>query len=421
MYQGACILGRGGEEDAVLSLIYSFFAGSYKISVDKASMTTAADALFRAGIKYRGTEAGDGEWCSFYVDSSDMKAVRSLFGSNGIEADYSDIRGFPLLLRFLRRRPGISAGVIAFAAIMWISGRVIWDFTFEGNENVPDGEIMEMLSELGCDYGAYIPDIDFDSLQAFFLAKSKNVAWLSVNMRGNRAFVEVSEISHGNTKDLSGKYANIVASEDGQVTLVLPSNGEAAVESGAVVKKGDILISGVVHARDAVLEDKVRYEYAAGEVMAYVNRSVSVKVPFENERKVYTGESYEEKRVKIFKKNINLFSKGRIKYTTYDKIEENEQLCLLGIIPLPVWIEKTTYREYENVPLTLDSGEAMDAAFSELRDRMDEELSNCELVSKRIVTVPEDDGFVIRCDMVCLSNIAEVREFSADPESNSNQ
>lgn len=377
-------------------------------------MSIAADVLYQREVKYRNSKIEKDGSFSFSAPPSELEGLRCEFEERSVCATYSDITGLPRIIRFLCRRPGILAGIIVFIITMWISGRVVWGFTVNGNDNVSENEILEALSEQGCDYGSYIPGIDFDSLQAFFLAGSKDIAWLSVNMKGNRAFVEVIESKHIEESGAGEKYANLVASEDGRVSLVLPSSGSPEISQGDIVKKGDILISGVVHTRDAVLEDKVRYEYASGSVLAYVNKSVSVKIPFESEKKVFTGEKYEENRVKIFKKNINLFSKGRIEYTTYDKIEEAEQVSLFGWIKLPVWNCRTTYREYENVPVNIDSGEAAALAAAELRERMDEELEGCELTSKKITTEYEDDGIVIRCDMTCLADIAETKEFYAE-------
>ena len=60
-----------------------------------------------------------------------------------------------------------------------------------------------------------------------------------------------------------GTYANIVADCDGVVEEVNVVEGQAAVFPGQLVRKGQVLISGVVDGKDG----EFRYEYAEGEVM----------------------------------------------------------------------------------------------------------------------------------------------------------
>ena len=321
------------------------------------------------------------------------------------------VRGLPHILFSLLRRPGIVVGVLFFIVVTVMSGRIIWNIEIKGNEKVSDGEIISLLEELGCSYGDDFRELDFDKLNSDFLVRSENISWISVNMTGNCAMVQVRELrpggSGGKTENVG---SNIVAAENGQIMLIKTEAGEVSVNNGDVVKKGDLLISGVVPLR----EGGVRFEYAKGEALAYVSRIVDVSIPLKTTKKVYTGEEMTKKSVKIFKKSINLFLNYGIEYTTYDKIVESERFYLFGVIPMPVWVDKVTYREYRNSEAVLDVDAAVSAGIRELRSDLDDILETCEIVRVKQICDISDGGVTLKMELLCITDIAETVEFTTE-------
>ena len=82
------------------------------------------------------------------------------------------------------------------------------------------------------------------------------------------------------------------------------------------------------------------------------------------------------------------------------------------MIPLPFWVEKTEYREYTEHETELTPEQAMVAAKKKLREMSDEVLDDAELISKKIIVLPEKDGITLRCDMVCRTDIGKTVEFT---------
>ena len=388
--------------------IFYYFRGSYKVTVEESFKRDAVNIMYVHQIHYYKPRLIEDGSFAFRIFSNDYDAIKTLFEDSGIHYEISDIMGIPRTIRFLKRRPGIACGILIFFSIIWLSSRVIWNFSVTGNDSVPESDILSLLDDLGCGYGDFIPTIDFDSLHAKFLSESDNIAWISVNMKGTHANVEVREVINGN-RDVrdEGTYANIIASEDAQIMSLRITEGTAQVVPGDVVKKGDILISGVI----PVKEDKIRYEYAEGVVEAYVKRVIEVEIPVDGRKKAYTGNSKSEKSIKIFKNSLNLFRKSGIEYSTYDKIEKNNQVMLFGMIPLPVWMNETIYKEYGYIGGALSEEEAVATGMTELRDRMDEIMESSELISNKMTSEMTDSTYRIRCDMICAADIAQIKEF----------
>ena len=389
--------------------LFTYFIGTYLVCVSPSDRTKAVAVMYEHGLYYSHSKLADNGTYSFVATSITFQNLQKLFKAHNIEYTHSSINGFPKAVNFIFKRPGIIVGFFIFLTFMIISSRTVWSIQISGNSTVPDGDILALLEELGCGYGDYIPGIDFDVLHARFIARSENISWIAVNMKGNHANVEVLETKNTDTNSKEkGAYANIIAKEDAQVVIIKTAAGVPAVSEGDTVKKGELLVSGIIGVR----EGKVRYEYAEAEVLAYVPRIIEIKIPLTSNEKSYTGNIFEEKTLKILKKSINLSAKGGIKYAVYDKIIDNRQIMLFGRFPLPIWLETTVYKEYTYTSKLSSQEDAISSAMAELRHELDTVLETSELITNSISTEISDDFFAIKYEMICLTNIAEVCEFS---------
>ncbi len=395
----------------MLKDIFAYFSGYCYFVVKHEYRTIAADAVYRHGIKCYNTRLEkDGTYRLKIPIYNAAKASR-VFDSEKIEYEKSDVKGIPFYLRFFVSRPGIGLGMIIFFTVMWLSGKTVWKINVEGNEKYSDEYIVNQLEELGFGYGTYIPSVDFDQMHSEYLAKFSEISWISVNMNGTYANVQVREKRLGervNHED--GGYANIIASEDGVIAHEETSSGIPLIKQGDVVRKGELLVSGVVPLRNG----GHRYSYAESKVYAYVPRYLEVEVPFKTTEKVYTGESFTKKTVKIFKKSINLSINSGFEYTTYDKIIRSRRISVFDSIPLPVWIDETEYREYYYVEKTLTKDAAVSAALAELRDRLDSILEEAEITSISFAYEISENRFIIKCDLTCIADISEIVEFTVN-------
>lgn len=388
--------------------LFFYFVGNYSFSVELEAASTAANLLIKEHASPLCTVL-DESCYSFKLTASDARRVLPRFDECALPYVCSELRGLPRVFPFLRHRPGIALGALLLVAVSFLSARTVWGLEVVGNGTVPDSEILFLLEELGCGCGDYIPKMDIEQIQARFLAVNHDISWIAVNFSGNFATVEVIETDAPERVSRGAEvYANIVASEDAQVCLVKTEHGKRLVSGGDIVKEGELLISGVID----VNGDRVRYEYAAGEVLAYVTRKIELSVPFEHSVKTYTGSEKTQKTIKIFKKSINLFSKGGIEYSLYDKIKDDRQICLFGFRRLPIFVSETTYREYEYVSETLSPKRAEAMARLQLREELDALLEECELVSNKVCFDVTEDSFRVCYDMLCTTNIARVSEFT---------
>ena len=394
----------------MLKRIRNYLCGWREITICADQLTAAFDLIYKNELTFSSEKLTEDGSVTFTMREKDCRRFFTLTEEGGITYESSQLFGLPVTLDFLCRRPMIPLGIFLLLGWLFYSENLVWDIRIEGNTKTETAEIVNCLEELGFGVGTYYPSVNFNQLHANYVAGQDDIAWLSVYMHGTVAEVQVKEMyKDERVKPGENTYANVVATSAGVVESLNVYEGQAAVRPGDIVVPGQVLISGVVEMKDG----SVRYEYAAGEVICKTTDSAHVEISTERKKKVYTGQEKVKKSVKIFKKSINLFLKGGIEYSTCDKIDMMEQLCPFGLIPLPVWVSETVYKEYRTVTETVPPEVAAEDALRELHKLIKDKTAGAELTSQTVTTAFDNGIYTIDCLLYMLRDIGTTVEFTA--------
>lgn len=138
---------------------------------------------------------------------------------------------------------------------------------------------------------------ELDEIREKILDKYPSVLdWMEFVVTGMKIDVRVEERIITNT-DKDDKKCNIVAKKDGVISEILVTNGEAKVMINDYVRKGDILISGIIKHN----EEEKRITCAKGEVYATTWYKAKASIPFIINEYKKTG----NKRYNLVWKNKN--------------------------------------------------------------------------------------------------------------------
>lgn len=310
--------------------------------------------------------------------------------------------GLSYVIGKLIPRLGIVAGAILFIFILRFSSTHLWDIRISGNVNTDDDIIVDRLHELGVSVGMDIDRIDSDRVTVDFLNSFHDVSYMTLNIRGNVAYVNVIEaMNNGNGGDKSNSQAmNIVASCDSVIEDITVISGRAEVGRGRIVKKGDLLISGI----DGGI-DSTKICEANGEVLGRVNHSFCIEVPMSLTEKSYSEGKTVDFSVDFFDFSLNILKFSGKLPEFYDTIEYKEQLSAFGIINLPIFVRKRTVLPYTEKEIRLSDVEAVRIAYRRLSSEIASALSGSMLVSKTTEGFFEGDKFVLRSEVICIENI----------------
>ena len=197
--------------------------------------------------------------------------------------------------------------------------------------------------------------------------------------------------------------SNLIASVDGQIEALRITGGAITVKLGETVKKGDLLVSGIIDS--AALG--YRLVRARGEVLARTTLTYHVEIPYETTKKQYTGKFFSQKSIKIFSKTIKLFRKDSISPSSCDKIESERRIYLFGLIKLPIFITETEYAEYELVSRTLTQKEALQEASHRIRALYENDISEADILARYNSFTENENSITVKQQIECVINIAK--------------
>ena len=157
--------------------------------------------------------------------------------------------GLPFFLRTYRRRAGLLIGLALCITILSVLSGMVWTIAVTGNERVPTEDILRVMTAHGVKTGAWRKSLDPRGISAVAQRELPGVAWLSLNLRGSSAVVEVREIL---PKDEPAPDAprDIVAAKAGQLKILEIYAGSAAARPNQAVPAGALLAGGIVQNAD---------------------------------------------------------------------------------------------------------------------------------------------------------------------------
>jgi similar to stage IV sporulation protein len=279
----------------------------------------------------------------------------------------------------------------------------------QGNRSVDTASILKTLEECGVGVGRPSAGLDMGSVENRFLILSDDISWISVNIRGTVAEVEVREFVAGE-QDNDFAASNLVATRNGRVLEFDRVKGDIQVQIGEDVSEGQLLVGGVYGSETSPL----RFVRAQGGVIALCEREYTVSVPLEFEKKVYTGRTKAQKSIIFLNKEIKLFANSRNPYESCDIIEEERYIDFFGLGKLPFGIRTRTYAEYQTHTAVRTEQQASEQATFELWQQFATDAPDALLVGKHLVTELGEREYILRARIESVENIAKEVEIKIE-------
>ena len=353
-----------------------------------------------------------GEWatlCTSLVSWRRMKGIRDL--PQGLW-EVERVCGLPAILYRYRHRYGLAVGGLACTLLLALSGLVVWDVRVEGNERLSDGEVIACLQECGLQRGSLRSHLDIDRLENRVLIRSEEISWISVNLIGTVAQVEIRERETWAEEEEEEPIvaSNLVAARDGQIELFVDVRGNVVRRIGDVVRQGELLVSGIYDSATVGM----RLTRCHGQVIARTEHLFSAQVPYTYERKEYTGRVLTEKYLIFFEKEVKIFSNIGKKPSEYDIIERVTYGETFTGDLLPVGVRTVEYLEYTYKTCRRTEEEALSLARYRLRCEAEQVLRTGELLRESTQQVREEDGVRLTLSVEILENIALERRIEVD-------
>ena len=321
--------------------------------------------------------------------------------------------GVPFLLGRLRHRQALLVGLVGGGLALFLGSFFIWDFEIEGNEAVPEEQILRALEDCGVTIGTFGMSLDGESIRNHVLLEIPELSWIAVNVSGCQANVQVRERVEPPELVDEETPANVVARRAGLVLEVRDWNGMAAVLPGTAVMEGQLLISGVEDLETL----GARVLAGTGSVQARTWYSLTTTIPLQMETKRYTGREKTVLSLVLGKQRIKFSSNSSISGEKYDKITQRTPWSLLGV-PLPVTVVTETYRFYETETVTLDAAQAKALGEEILTEQLEAQVAPYGTVTSTLCTSRQrGDALEVTLAAECVEEIAQrVPIYTEEPD-----
>lgn len=342
---------------------------------------------------------------SFDIYRRNFKRLRKAVRKSHVKIHILKKRGLPHRTRNYRRRVGLAVGVLIIAVSLYLSSLFIWNIEVSGCESMSSQEVVTLLSENGFCAGKLKRKFNVREIENSFLKNNEKVSWISINIKGTTAFVEIREKSEKPEIIDAEEPCSIYAARDGVIASVSDYMGYSLVKPGDTVTAGDLIVSG-----DYTDKYGVQYKlHSYAKVMAYTTHTKTVTVPLNATEHIRTGKFKNKYSLKFIRFNIPLYFSNKIIYNNYDTTKSEKFLRLTDSFALPISLCKTTYTEVDISEYTKSREAALMDAYEQLYD-FEYNLVGIIVLGRDFEEQINDDSVTVKAVLNCYEDIGISRK-----------
>ena len=343
----------------------SFIRGYYTVVVEGLETESFLNYLIRNKIYVYNVNRIEKGKIQFNIDRENFKKLKKIYRSNNFSIKVKKQTGIPFIVKRIYTYRGMVICAIISLIILMSTSQFVTDVYITAPEGIDKTSLKKELYIQGVKPGVYKKSIDRKIVRDNIMSKFNQIAYVSINVKGTNIFVNITKKDESQNSKENSNYCNIIATKDGIIEKVVPRSGEAIVEEGDIVRKGDVLVNGAN--TTALPEIWATTFYEAKKTSNYIDIK---KQRTDNSKKVYTISFY-DKKFKILR---------NIKYKDYE-IENKTLELKIGDYTFPVKIIVSTFYEVKNIENKID----VEKIKKELSTAVLKELEYAIPVSARIV------------------------------------
>lgn len=268
----------------------NFYRCRLQLRIEGFKADKLLNMAFRKGILMRRICVLSETEITVWIAAGDLKKLKKLAKSL-YKITVLQEKGPECGVKKIRRQPFVLLGIALAAAVIFTRSLLISTVIVDGYKAIPEESLRKCLSESGIYEGAWRPDIEWEKARKTLYDTFPEITWVKLVYDGTAVYLDIAETddlrdtsrtdADGDAEDTddaedTGKkitYTDLVAEKSGYVESVQPLWGEARVEAGDYVKKGQVLIGGCIPIEPTTFEEGDAKEYyvkAQGEVWARV-------------------------------------------------------------------------------------------------------------------------------------------------------
>ena len=372
-----------------LKNIYMFLAGFVTIEVEGFFIERFINICINKNILLQDLSREMNTYIKVKILKSDFKEIRNIARKTKCKVKIKKKSGIPFVINKYRKRKIFAIAALVIAIFIFIITKFVWNVEIKGNKNIDSDEIKSLIAEFGVYEGKLKSDINIEKINNLIRLNRNDIAWIGITLKGTNAIVEIEETIEKPEIIEKDKVCNIVAAEDAIISKIIVQNGTARVTVGDKVKKGDLLVEGIMEG----IYTESRKVHAEATIFGKIICEKEKKEPFLQSEKIKTGNQEEKIEICINNFKIN-FNKGVSKFENYDTITTNNKLRIFSDFYIPISLNKQTNLEYKIKQKKYSEDELKNKMIDELEYEFESEyeISKYEEKNKKREVYTNIDG-----------------------------
>lgn len=257
--------------------------------------------------------------------------------------------GFPFWCVRVKKRKGMICGLISGMLLVYMLSLRVWDISFSGQSVYTEERLLKYLDSIHVYAGMEKRKVDCQKIEEQIRLKYPDIGWVSAELKGSKLSIAMVETNMPVPATTRKKAGHLVASHDGIVETMVTRKGKPMVKVGDKVKKGDVLISGVLELKDdggnIIKKEAV---CADGDINIRTEYVYQDSCEERYEKKYYTGVEKKALEIGFLNKKI-LFTnpfRGFNKERKYDIMANECNIAVSKSFSMPFSYRTICYREY---------------------------------------------------------------------------
>jgi similar to stage IV sporulation protein len=253
------------------------------------------------------------------ISLHDFFRLRPLLKETGCRIHVLHRSGLPFTLNKLEKRKLFAVGLIGFIIGLYLLSSLVWQVRVEGNETLRTVDILQLAQQEGIYKLQWKFRLkDADVLSKSLQSKLPGTAWVGIEVQGTQIVIKIVEATIPDKPPLLNP-RHLVATKSALITSIYAEKGRPVVKPNTYVKKGDMLISGI-------LGDELNRQtvVAMGNVKGIVWYTPQIEVPLMRQLKVYTGAAKDRSYLVVGNRALQLSGYGALPFGQYETLPERK-------------------------------------------------------------------------------------------------
>ncbi|MGG4491814.1 sporulation protein YqfD [Metabacillus idriensis] len=365
-----------------------FFYGVIKVTIKGRGTERFINDCIRKDVPVWNVRR-EGEAVSFFIRLKDVHAIRAAARNNECKCSLKKVSGLPFLVQKSLKNSGFVIGFVLFFTVILLLSNMIWGIDIKGAKPSTEHLIRKELDAMGVKPGKLqFLTLDPDSIQKNLTNNIKELTWVGVELKGTNYHFEVVEKNEPEKISYSSPQ-HIVAKKKAIITKMYVEKGQPAVTINEHVKKGQMLVSGLIG------NEKNQQKVAAkAEILGETWYQAEVVVPIKTTFNVFSGDEKRKYYLEVGSWQLQVWG---FKQDMFTKSEVEEDIRSIKFLKweLPIGYGKKIYREKEIVTRTYNKEGARKAGLEQGKKKLMNELGEeAEIKGQKVLHETNENGKV---------------------------